>query len=243
MRPCAASHRRSPPRRPGRNPIASRASRLVFPRRPDSRLPTRSTCCSCANVVPIPTAPLPARCARSSRAASASGAPQDRGADGPSGFCVLGMGKLGGTELNFSSDVDLLYVYDRDGRTQGPQPTDHFAFYARLAEEVTRAIGAAPFVFRVDLDLRPEGRSGPIVNSLRALELYYEAQGAAWERFALLKALPVAGDLSVGEDALRRLAPFVWRKYLDLGAVEEMRVLKMRAEREAGRRGGPGLKP
>jgi glutamate-ammonia-ligase adenylyltransferase len=148
------------------------------------------------------------------------GAPQDRGADGPSGFCVLGMGKLGGTELNFSSDVDLLYVYDRDGRTQGPQPTDHFAFYARLAEEVTRAIGAAPFVFRVDLDLRPEGRSGPIVNSLRALELYYEAQGAAWERFALLKALPVAGDLPVGEDALRRLAPFVWRKYLDLGAVE-----------------------
>src|SRR6266851_2549744 len=74
--------------------------------------------------------------------------------------CVLGMGKLGGTELNFSSDVDLLYVYDRDGRTQGPQAIDHFAFYARLAEEVTRAIGATPFVFRVDLDLRPEGRSG-----------------------------------------------------------------------------------
>src|SRR5439155_6688204 len=80
---------------------------------------------------------------------------------GPSGFCVLGMGKLGGTELNFSSDVDLLYVYERDGRTQGPQAIDHFAFYARLAEEVTRAIGATPFVFRVDLDLRPEGRSGP----------------------------------------------------------------------------------
>src|SRR5216684_5577505 len=155
---------------------------------------------------------------------------------------VLGMAKLGGTELNFSSDVDLLYVYDRDGRTQGPQAIDHFAFYARLAEEVTRAIGATPFVFRVDLDLRPEGRSGPIVNSLRALELYYEAQGAPWERFALLKALPVAGDLAVGEDGLRRLAPFVWRKYLDLGAVEEMRALKARAEREAGRRGGQDLK-
>ncbi|HYZ88813.1 MAG TPA: bifunctional [glutamate--ammonia ligase]-adenylyl-L-tyrosine phosphorylase/[glutamate--ammonia-ligase] adenylyltransferase, partial [Myxococcales bacterium] len=170
------------------------------------------------------------------------GPPDGRTAAGPSGFCVLGMGKLGGTELNFSSDVDLLYVYDRDGRTQGPQAIDHFAFYARLAEEVTRAIGAAPFVFRVDLDLRPEGRSGPIVNSLRALELYYEAQGAAWERFALLKALPVAGDRPVGEDALRRLVPFVWRKYLDLSAVEEMRVLKMRAEREAGRRGGQDLK-
>jgi len=170
------------------------------------------------------------------------GPPEGRTAPGPSGFCVLGMGKLGGTELNFSSDVDLLYVYDLDGRTQGPQAIDHFAFYARLAEEVTRAIGATPFVFRVDLDLRPEGRSGPIVNSLRALELYYEAQGAPWERFALLKALPIAGDLAVGEDGLRRLAPFVWRKYLDLGAVEEMRALKARAEREAGRRGKQDLK-
>jgi glutamate-ammonia-ligase adenylyltransferase len=170
------------------------------------------------------------------------GPPDGRTAVGPSGFCVLGMGKLGGTELNFSSDVDLLYVYDRDGRTQGPQAIDHFAFYARLAEEVTRAIGATPFVFRVDLDLRPEGRSGPIVNSLRALELYYEAQGAPWERFALLKALPIAGDLAVGEDGLRRLGPFVWRKYLDLGAVEEMRALKARAEREAGRRGKQDLK-
>ena len=170
------------------------------------------------------------------------GAPEGRTAAGPSGFCVLGMGKLGGTELNFSSDVDLLYVYDRDGRTQGPQAIDHFAFYARLAEEVTRAVGATPFVFRVDLDLRPEGRSGPIVNSLRALELYYEAQGAPWERFALIKALPVAGDLPVGEEALRRLVPFVWRKYLDLGAVEEMRALKARAEREAGRRGKQDLK-
>jgi len=176
------------------------------------------------------------------------GPPQGRTAAGPSGFCVLGMGKLGGGELNFSSDVDVLYVYDTDGRTQGPNALDHFAFYARLAEEVTRTVGspnATPqggFVFRVDLDLRPEGRSGPIVNSARALELYYESQGAAWERFALLKARPMAGDLVAGEEALRRLSPFVWRKYLDLGAVEEMRALKARAEREAGRRGGLDLK-
>ena len=176
------------------------------------------------------------------------GPPQGRSAAGPSGFCVLGMGKLGGGELNFSSDVDVLYVYDADGRTQGPGAIDHFAFYARLAEEVTRTIGspnATPqggFVFRVDLDLRPEGRSGPIVNAARALELYYESQGATWERFALLKARPIAGDLAAGEEALRRLSPFVWRKYLDLGAVEEMRALKARAEREAGRRGGLDLK-
>ena len=174
-------------------------------------------------------------------------APIGRFSSGASGFCVLGMGKLGGVELNFSSDIDLLYVYEKDGRTQGGPagPLDHFAFYARLAEEVTRAIGAAlegGFVFRVDLDLRPEGRSGPLVNSQRGLELYYQAQGATWERFALLKARPVAGDLPVGEEALRRLQPFVYRKHLDLAAVEAMRGLKARAEREAARRGGLDLK-
>ena len=174
-------------------------------------------------------------------------APAARNLAGASGFCVLGMGKLGGNELNFSSDVDVLYVYDTHGHTQGGPSgaLDHFGFYARLAEEVTRAIGAqleGGFVFRVDLDLRPEGRSGPLVNALRGLELYYEAQGAAWERFALLKARPISGDLAVGEEALRRLQPFVYRKYLDLGAIEAMRALKARAEREAARRGGLDLK-
>ena len=187
------------------------------------------------------------------RLCSLHGAPEGRAAPvarnlaAASGFCVLGMGKLGGNELNFSSDVDVLYVYDTHGHTQGGPSgaLDHFGFYARLAEEVTRAIGAqleGGFVFRVDLDLRPEGRSGPLVNAMRGLELYYEAQGAAWERFALLKARPIAGDLAVGEEALRRLQPFVYRKYLDLGAIEAMRALKARAEREAARRGGLDLK-
>ena len=176
------------------------------------------------------------------------GPPADRSAGGPSGFCVLGMGKLGGEELNFSSDADVLYVYDKDGRTQGANPIDHFAFYARLAEAVTASVGspgATPeggFVFRVDLDLRPEGRSGPIVNAIRGLELYYESQGAAWERFALLKARPIAGDLDAGEDALRRLVPFVFRKYFDLKAIDEMRQLKARAEKEAARAPGIDLK-
>ncbi len=175
------------------------------------------------------------------------GAPAGRTPDSQSGFCVLGMGKLGGEELNFSSDVDVLYVYDQDGRTQGGSAgaLDHFAFYARLAEEVTRAVGApldGGFVFRVDLDLRPEGRSGPLVNSLRGLEIYYEAQGAAWERFAWLKARPIAGALAVGDEAIRKLQPFVYRKYLDLQAIEAMRALKARAEREAAKRGGLDLK-
>ena len=103
------------------------------------------------------------------------GPPQGRTATGRSGFCVLGMGKLGGEELNFSSDADVLYVYDKDGHTEGGLP--HFSFYARLAEAVTAAVGSPQatseggFVFRVDLDLRPEGRSGPIVNAIRGLEL------------------------------------------------------------------------
>jgi len=176
------------------------------------------------------------------------GPPAGRSASSPSGFCVIGMGKLGGEELNFSSDADVLYVYDKDGRTQGPHPIDHFAFYARLAESVTASVGspgAAPeggFVFRVDLDLRPEGRNGPIVNAIRGLELYYEAQGAPWERFALLKARPIAGDLATGEEALLRLMPFVFRKYFDLKAIDEMRQLKARAEKEAARAAGVDLK-
>ena len=176
------------------------------------------------------------------------GAPAGRSSEGPSGFCVLGMGKLGGEELNFSSDADVLYVYDKDGRTTGETPLDHFAFYARLAEGVSASVGspgAAPeggFVFRVDLDLRPEGRSGPIVNAIHGLELYYESQGAAWERFALLKARPIAGDLATGEEALRHLVPFVFRKYFDLKAIDEMRLLKARAEKEAARAPGVDLK-
>ena len=174
------------------------------------------------------------------------GPPAGRTVSGPSGFCVLGMGKLGGEELNFSSDADVVYVYDKDGKTE--RGLDHFAFYARLAESVTASVGspgATPeggFVFRVDLDLRPEGRSGPIVNAIRGLELYYEAQGAAWERFALLKARPIAGDLDAGEEALRRLSPFVFRKYFDLKAIDDMRRLKARAEKEAAKSPGIDLK-
>src|SRR3989475_3424801 len=174
------------------------------------------------------------------------GPPAGRSASSPSGLCVLGMGKLGGEELNFSSDADVLYVYDKDGKTANG--LDHFAFYARLAESVTAAVGSpgvtpeGGFVFRVDLDLRPEGRSGPIVNAIRGLELYYESQGAAWERFALLKARPIAGDLDAGEEALRRLTPFVFRKYFALKAIAEMRQLKARAEKEAARAPGVDLK-
>ena len=161
------------------------------------------------------------------------------------GFCALAMGKLGARELNFSSDVDLIYVYFADGQTEGESPLHHFAYFARLAELVTESLAKATedgFVFRVDLNLRPDGRSGPIVNSVRAAELYYQSFGRSWERNALLKARPAAGDLQVGEELLRLLEPFVWRRSLDTSVLEEIQAMKARIDARAGAEGKEDLK-
>jgi glutamate-ammonia-ligase adenylyltransferase len=161
------------------------------------------------------------------------------------GFCALAMGKLGAGELNFSSDVDLIFVYAADGQTEGERSTTHFAYYARLAELTTEALASVTedgFVFRVDLNLRPDGRSGPIVNSLHAAELYYQTFGRSWERNALVKARPGAGDLAVGEELLRQLEPFVWRRSLDLSVVSEIQAMKARIDARAGAEGKDDLK-
>jgi len=161
------------------------------------------------------------------------------------GFCALAMGKLGARELNFSSDIDLIYVYLVDGTTQGERPITHFAYYAKLAELVTESLSKATedgFVFRVDLNLRPDGRSGPIVNSVRAAEIYYQTFGRSWERNALVKARPAAGDLSVGEELLRQLEPFIWRRSVDLGIIQEIQAMKARIDARAGAEGRDDLK-
>jgi len=161
------------------------------------------------------------------------------------GFCALAMGKLGARELNFSSDVDLVYVYFADGQTEGESPVNHFGYYAKLAELVTESIGKATedgIVFRVDLNLRPDGRSGPIVNSVRAAELYYQSYGRSWERNALLKARPCAGDLAAGDELLRLLEPFVWRRSLDTGVIDEIQAMKARIDARAGAEGRDDLK-
>jgi glutamate-ammonia-ligase adenylyltransferase len=161
------------------------------------------------------------------------------------GFCAIAMGKLGARELNFSSDVDLVYVYDRDGETEGEKAIPHFAYYARLAELVTEAIAKPTedgFVFRVDLNLRPDGQNGPIVNSIRAAEMYYQTFGRSWERNALVKARPGAGDLAVGEELLRTLEPFVWRRSLDLDVLAEIQAMKARIDARAGAEGRDDLK-
>ena len=161
------------------------------------------------------------------------------------GFCTIAMGKLGARELNFSSDIDLLYVYFADGMTTGENPINHFGYYAKLAELVTESIAKPTddgFVFRVDLNLRPDGRNGPIVNSVRAAELYYESFGRSWERNALVKARPAAGDVAPGDELLRLLEPFVWRRSLDLGVLEEIQAMKARIDARAGAEGKGDLK-
>jgi glutamate-ammonia-ligase adenylyltransferase len=161
------------------------------------------------------------------------------------GFCAIAMGKLGARELNFSSDVDLIYVYDRDGQTEGERSLTHFAYYARLAELVTESLARPTedgFVFRVDLNLRPDGQNGPIVNSVHAAELYYQSFGRSWERAALVKARPAAGDEGVGAEFLRQLAPFVWRRSLDISVLDEIHAMKARIDARAGAEGKDDLK-
>ncbi|MBI3571095.1 MAG: bifunctional [glutamate--ammonia ligase]-adenylyl-L-tyrosine phosphorylase/[glutamate--ammonia-ligase] adenylyltransferase, partial [Gammaproteobacteria bacterium] len=162
----------------------------------------------------------------------------------PPGFVVLGMGKLGGRELNFSSDVDLVFTYAEADETR------YHEAYLRVAQKLVQALSettADGFVFRVDMRLRPHGASGPLAVSFDAMENYYQVHGREWERYALIKARVIAGDRAAGADLLARLTPFVFRKYLDYGTFESLRAMKTLIEREVARKGmeanvklGPG---
>ena len=164
------------------------------------------------------------------------------------GFAVIAMGKLGGQELNFSSDVDLMYVYTADGETEGVLSADgartnrisNHQYFIKLAEKLSAAIGEKTedgFVFRVDMRLRPEGQRGPLAQSLGGYEIYYESWGQTWERSALLKARPVAGDEVVGREFMERVAPFVYRKYLDYSSIAEIRDMKQKINRDVEQKG------
>jgi glutamate-ammonia-ligase adenylyltransferase len=149
----------------------------------------------------------------------------------PVAFVVLGMGKLGGSELNYSSDVDLVYAYERDGDHPGGRTL--LEFFVRLGEEVTRALAevtADGFCFRVDLRLRPGGGEGPLAVSLPALLSYYEAYGQTWERAVWLKARAVGGDLPLGNTITEELTPFMYRRFLDFGMLEELKTMKRRVD-------------
>lgn len=166
--------------------------------------------------------------------AEAGLSPRTAGARG--GFAVLALGKLGGSELNVSSDVDLVYVHRSDqgkmARSPGA-PTRH-AYAESLARRLTAVLGETTHeghVYRVDLRLRPEGRAGAISHSLRAAQEYYLSRGAAWERLALIKARPVAGDQELGRSLPRRVAPFVWERPFDAQALQQVVRMKRESER------------
>lgn len=156
----------------------------------------------------------------------------------PNRFVVLGMGKLGGSELNFSSDVDVVFLYESDeGESSGGPKGKKNArdFFAEIGKQIIQAMGKVTedgFVFRIDLRLRPMGTSGPLVQSLGSAMLYYESWGQCWERAALIKARPVAGDKELGASFLKEIEPFVYRRYLDYTTVDELRHMKTRIENE-----------
>ncbi len=154
----------------------------------------------------------------------------------PIPFTVIGMGKLGGRELNYSSDVDVIYVIGTErGAAGGRSVMEHFD---RVATRVTRALSDVTedgVCWKVDLDLRPEGKRGPQVNSLRSMEVYYESYGQTWERAAWLKARAVAGDLALGAEVLRTMEPFVYRRWLDYATLDAIREMKARIDAEAGK--------
>jgi glutamate-ammonia-ligase adenylyltransferase len=166
------------------------------------------------------------------------GRPRDAAGD-PMGLAVLGMGKLGAWELNFSSDIDLIYAYSVDGETRGRRALDHGSYFSELGRRLVNVLGRIDedgFVFRVDLRLRPYGDSGPLAMSLAQMEDYYQIQGREWERYAMIKARPVGGDRAAGDRLLAMLRPFVYRKYLDFGVFESLREMKATIDREAARR-------
>ena len=167
---------------------------------------------------------------------------QPIGADSgkPQALLVIGMGKLGGGELNVSSDIDLIFIYPEDGVTNGAHQIDNSDFFNRLGRKIITLINeitADGYVFRVDMRLRPYGDSGALTMSFSALEEYLEAQGREWERYAWIKARVVSPALCPATLELMKLAqPFVFRKYLDFGAFESMRKLHAQIRQEVLRR-------
>lgn len=153
-------------------------------------------------------------------------------------FSIIGMGKLGGQELNYSSDVDVIFAYGEEGNLT-PTLTHHH-FFTKLAEEIIRAVSAPSAegnIFRIDLRLRPEGKSGPLVRSLDSCENYYAEFGETWERMALIKARPVAGDAAVGAGFIDMVQPFIYTRHAGGNVIQQMAVLKKRIEEEVVREG------
>jgi glutamate-ammonia-ligase adenylyltransferase len=182
-------------------------------------------------------------CIRAAGAAAARllepvfGAPRDERGEAVQ-FIVLAMGKLGGRELNFSSDVDLVFLYAQAGRTDGARSVDNEEYFNRLGRDVIRLLDRRDengFVFRTDMRLRPFGDSGPLAVSLTSLEHYLQEHGRDWERYAWVKARAVVGAEAYGPAYAEFVRPFVYRRYLDFGVFDALRDMKALIEREVAR--------
>ena len=169
----------------------------------------------------------------------------------PQQLVVLALGKLGASELNFSSDIDLIFTFPENGQTEGGRRSvDNDRYFLQLARKLMKVLGeptADGFVYRVDMRLRPFGTQGPLVLSFDALEEYYQTHGRDWERYALIRARAVSGDMVLAAELLERLRPFVYRRYIDFGTLASLRSLKAVMEQEVARKGmehsvkhGPG---
>ncbi len=153
-----------------------------------------------------------------------------------SGFIVLGMGKLGAFELNYSSDIDLIVLFD-DGIVPSTDPSEIQQHFVRLTRELVKLMDERTgegYVFRTDLRLRPDPGATPVALSTFAAETYYESLGQNWERAAMIKARPVAGDIAAGEHFLETLKPFIWRRHLDFAAIEDIQSIKRQIHAHKG---------
>jgi glutamate-ammonia-ligase adenylyltransferase len=160
----------------------------------------------------------------------------------PARCVILAFGKHGGEELNYSSDIDLMFVYDEEGATRGKRvvSVSNQEFFGRVVGEVIRLLSAHTDqgqAYRIDLRLRPEGHRGPLARTLASTLSYYDTMGRTWERQALIKVRPVAGDAAFGNEFLRAIEPFVYRKYLSFSEINEIKALKRRIEKNASRAG------
>lgn len=159
----------------------------------------------------------------------------------PPPFVVLGMGKLGGRELNYSSDIDLIFAYAGEGETAGVErPVAHEEYFRRVGEDLIAALADVTedgLCYRVDMRLRPYGAAGALAMPVAAVLAYLQAEGRTWERQAWLKARPCAGDLALGDALLLEAAPFVYRRYLSLDAIGDLQALKRQMELSVARRG------
>ncbi len=164
----------------------------------------------------------------------------------PQQLVVIAMGKLGGNELNLSSDIDLIFAYPEEGATEGGRrqrngvPLSNREFFARLGQQLIQALDKRTvdgFVFRVDLRLRPFGHSGALAYSFAALEQYYQNHGRDWERYAMVKARPVTGTAAAGARLLALLRAFTYRRYIDFSVIESLRDMKATINREVARKG------